>query len=247
MDQKQLGFGVAAILASLIVAGCGGGTADAPTPSTPAKAVPPVNFKANVNAGVPVTLSTDVTRVAALPKSAAKYGTQANPADAFELRAGEKELERVQGMERAFSTIGGFTNEYEPSVDTKPLQTVEPQPYRRLSGIVVGDAVVGLIVMENGSTEVITPGKKIPNSEWTVVSMDEERAVLRRSGNVNPKQIVVRLENPPPGTQPATPAGGNPGFGPGGPGGFGPGGPGGFGPGGPPPGFGRGGSNNDGD
>jgi len=246
MDQKQFSFGVSAILAGLIVAGCSGGATTPAVASTPATPVPPINFKPNVNAGVPVTLSTDVTRVAALPKAAARYGTQANPYDAFSLRPGERELERVQGMERAFSTIG-FSNEYEPSVDTKPLQTVEPQPYRRLSGIVVGDAVVGLIVMENGVTEVITPGTKIPNTDWTVVSMDEERAVLRRSGNVNPKQIVVRLENPPPGTQPANPAGGNPGFGPGGPGGFGPGGPGGFGPGGPPPGFGRGGSNNDGD
>jgi hypothetical protein len=93
---------------------------------------------------------------------------------------------------------------------------------------VVGDSVLALIDMGNGTTELIRPGQRIPGSEWTVVSIDEEKAILRRGGNRLPRQVTVRLELPPPGFG----GGGNTGGFPGGP--TGPGGP----PGGPgmPPG-----------
>jgi len=54
--------------------------------------------------------------------------------------------------------------------------------------------------MGNGAEpDVIRPGSKIPNSDWTVESIDREKAVLVRGGNAEPHRIVVRLESPPPG------------------------------------------------
>jgi hypothetical protein len=68
------------------------------------------------------------------------------------------------------------------------IPVVEPQPYRRLSGIVVGDSVLALIVMGDGAgPQIIRPGLRIPNSPWRVISIDEEQAVLRRDGDVLPR------------------------------------------------------------
>lgn len=211
--------------------GCGGGS-DAAAGTTPATTVAPirtVEFKANTDAGVPVTQSTDAASMKGLI-ARSNYGKRPDP---FALLPKERGYEQQQEMERVFGSIGGFTvlttrtTEPEP-----PLPVTEPQPYRRLAGIVVGDSVVAIIDMGNGQTEIVRPGQKIPNTEWTVASIDEEKAVLTRGGNTLPKRIIVKLESPPAGYGGA-PAGGQGGFpgGPGGPGGY-PGGPGGY-PGGP--------------
>jgi hypothetical protein len=105
---------------------------------------------------------------------------------------------------------------YEPPIEVADQsEIVEPQPYRRLAGILVGDTVSAIIIMEDGSAHIIKPGMRIPNSPWRVVSIDEEKAILRRAGNRKPTQITIRLETPLGGV-PAQ-GGGRPG-GPGGPG-----------------------------
>jgi hypothetical protein len=142
--------------------------------------------------------------------------------------AEERAFHINQSSERLLADVGGFRMDYEepPPVEINEVQ--EPQPYRRLAGVIVGESVLGLIDMGDGRPlEIIRPGQRIPNSDWTVVSIDEEKAILRRSGNRLPRQIVVRLESPP--FNPNQGGGGGPAGGPGGEGRGGP--PGGFGPG----------------
>jgi hypothetical protein len=155
--------------------------------------------------------------------------------DPFSLQSPERLFETKQLNARIAYTVSPFFEPlFTPKPDAVQIEIQEPQPYRRLAGVLVGDSVMAIIDMGDGRPmEVIRPGMQIPNSPWRVISIDEEKAVLRRSGNKRPKEIVVRLE---------TPA-----FGAGGPaigGGFGgnanPGtGAGGAGTGAPPPGTGR--------
>jgi len=148
----------------------------------------------------------------------------------------EKQYDTEQNALRLVATYGPFDPVFTPPVEQdKTPPVIEDQPYRRLAGVVVGDSVLAIIDMGNGSTELIRPGQQIPNSEWKVVSIDQDKAVLRRGGSALPHEVTVRLESPPLGV-----GGGNGQFG-GGQGGP----PSGFG--GPPGGFGRPGAAGGGD
>jgi hypothetical protein len=224
----------------VIVAGCGGAPADAgasTASTTPAAKAPDVPINQYVEAGAPVTQSADPkTNKLAIQTVAMKLGP-ARP-DPFALRNDESEFDRAQNTERVFGQMGGYSAYFTPttSADEPAAPIPEPQPYRRLAGVVVGDSVLALIDMGNNQTYLIRPGMEIPDSEWTVASIDMDKAVLKRSGSRLPHEITVRLELPP--INAAGQGGGA--FGPGGvPGGGGfPGGP--PGGGGPPPGFGGG-------
>lgn len=212
---------------SVVLGGC------ASTEPEPSSAEPTVSaFKLNspAQSGIAVTRAADTGQLKPVYQQA---GLKAGPArtDPFALKPGEMAYDKQQDAERVFAASGPFAPEFAPPVSTeKPLLPTEPQPYRRLEGIVVGDSVLAIIDMGDGTTVLIRPGQQIPNSEWRVASIDEEKAVLVRGGNVLPRQITVRLESPPPGMQPST------GFGGGGTGFGGPGGVPGMGPGGMPPG-----------
>ena len=186
-------------------------------------------FVPNADAGLPVTPDPDTKKLAnlvATKAAAGSFGTARS--DPFALTADERIFETQQTGERLFSGPSGFTTQLtlKPQVEDE-IVAPEPQPYRRLSGIVVGDSILAILEEQGRDPVIVTPGSQIPNSPWRVVSIDQDKAVLRRSGKVKPTQIVVRLETPRYGT--AAPTGGQGGF-PGGP----PGGPpgGGF-PGGP--------------
>jgi len=69
-----------------------------------------------------------------------------------------------------------------------------PQGWR-LSAILIGDGVGALLERAPGDTIEIRPGQQIQGTEWTVVSIDEERAVLRRSADMRPSTFVVRLQS----------------------------------------------------
>jgi hypothetical protein len=210
------------------VLGCGGGSgsgggAAAPTTSTTTQTVnyvPP-----NADIGIPTEMSTDDKPYKALVASTVRFKPRTDP---FQLTSEESAYDRQQNVERMVGSMGGFTNQYTvPPDETKEIPAEEPQPYRRLAGIVVGDSVLAIIDMGDGHAgTIIRPGMKIPNTEWTVVSIDQDKAVLHRDGPVGPHTITVRLESPPS-------FGGGTGF---------TSGPqqGGMGPGGPPPGRGRG-------
>jgi hypothetical protein len=130
--------------------------------------------------------------------------------DPFSLQELELAYETKQANARIFATTGAFfPSLFVPKEERVEVDFTEPQPYRRLAGVLVGDSVMAIIDMGDGRPmEVIRPGMQIPNSPWRVISIDEEKAVLKRSGNVKPKEIVVRLETP--GfSRPSAPAGGN--------------------------------------
>ena len=204
---------------SLVAIGCGGSSSSSDSSAGAALPVKKEPLVISAQAGVPVAQSADPKRFATLVASRAPgFGPgRKNP---FALTQEEADYELQQTSERLLSTAGGFSLQYQlpPETDTA-LPFVEPQPYRRLAGIVVGDSVLAIIDLGDGRTEIIRPGMKIPNTEWTVVSIDEDKAVLRRSGKALPKEIIVRLESPPPGTA----VGGAIGGGAGGAAGFGPG------------------------
>lgn len=140
-------------------------------------------------------------------------------ADPFALQQQENQYEVKENNERIFATEGSFFDSlFVPKEDTVFIEQSEPQPFRRLAGVLVGDSVMAIIDMGDGSPmQVIRPGMQIPNSPWKVVSIDQDKAVLRRSGNVKPKEVVVRLQSPAfGGSQPGQGGGGDPGSGGGG-------------------------------
>lgn len=236
-------LGLAALAVSLV--GCNiTGATKPPDPfptaavsSTPASGKAP--FEPSSDAGTPVTAAADAKRLTTLVATRDKAGAFGMArSDPFALTTQERYFETQQATERIFSGPSGFGVFVTPKPDTdEQVVAPEPQPYRRLSGIVVGDSVLAILEEQGKEPVIVTPGMKIPNTPWTVVSIDQDKAVLRRSGNVKPTQIVVRLEVPrdgfgvaPGGGAPGGPPGGPPGGYPGGP----PGGyPGGY-PGGPP-------------
>jgi len=183
------------------VAGCGGSgssssssggsPAATTTSSATANYTPP-----NVEAGIPVTISADKKPFDALVSGTVKYGHRADP---FTLTKEEEAYDKDQNAERVMAEMGGFRDEHVEKDDTVVVPYQEPQPYRRLAGIIVGDSVLALVDMGNGQLEVIRPGQKIDRTDWTVVSIDQDKAVLHRDGPIAPHNVTVRLESPPPG------------------------------------------------
>ncbi len=147
-------------------------------------------FKPVAEAGVPPDTAPPTEWATLLASHA--FSTRPDP---FALHPKEVAYEHQQAMERAFSTTGGFSVNFIPTVETVVLPVVEPQPYRRLAGVIVGDSVLALIDMGDGRIQLIRPGQVIEG--WTVASIDADKAILRRSGNRLPHEVIVRLESAP--------------------------------------------------
>lgn len=201
-----------AILSGLLAVGCqpaaddstlpvraGGGSARMP------------DFDPKVTAGVPLTQSTDPKEVETLvATNAPRLGSRNDP---FALFPAEKAFEQQQFAERVFSESGSFPSYFEvkPEYVQQAPPALEPQPYRRLSGVVIADSVLALLEMNDGNPAVlIRPGMTIPGTPWKVISIDENKAVLRRAGSTLPREITVKLEANP---AQVAPAGGGAGFG----------------------------------
>lgn len=220
---KRAGW-MAAVVSALVLAGCGPKTEESTTaaPQTfqptgaPAVATSsPAGYQYQSKVGVPLAGRGDPGMIPTLVSSRS-FSSRPDP---FALLSQERIFDMSQRAERIQSEVGFSTMFEEPEVVVSIDDTPEPQPYRRLAGILVGDTVSAILIMENGDAHIVKPGTRIPNSPWRVVSIDEEKAVLRRAGTRKPTQIVVRLETPPGGVP--NPAGQG-GFGP--PGGAQPGG-----------------------
>jgi hypothetical protein len=193
-------------------AGCNDVATDVPAP-IPAANAGTVVFKPDAEAGVGATVAGDATKIKTLVASKA-FGQRS---DIFALMPVERKREQSMLAERLTSE-SGWSTQFEPRVEVDPSQFEidDPQPYRRLAGVIIGDTVMAIMMMEDGHAEIIRPGMMIPNTEWRVVSIDEEKAVLRRAGNKRPRQIVVNLETDPGGMAPRGGTGGNSGGGTGG-------------------------------
>lgn len=187
-----MALGVVAL--SALIIGCGGeetGAVAAPVP-TPVS-LPPIE-PVKAEAGVPVAsmLDPNFDRTRALAQTR-DFGRRSDP---FALLSMERAFERQQQLERVASTTGGwFSSEFDVEDPDAGAQRVviEQQPYRRLSGVLLGNGVAALIEMEDGRVYEVVPGSQIPGTPWVVISIDAERAVLRRGGSTLPKEIIVRL------------------------------------------------------
>jgi len=174
-------------------AGCGTPPPEAGMPPGALQSVEKYKTRSDVkpkaDAGVDVPHSTDIdpAKFVALISS---HSFSSRP-DAFALLASEKVFDQEQRSEY-FLQLMPFSTEYSPPEEPAPA-VIEPQPYRRLAGVMVGDSISAIIDMGDGKTQIIYPGEKIPGTEWTVVSIDEDKAVLRRPGNVKPNEVVVPL------------------------------------------------------
>lgn len=182
---------------AIVLGGCASGVEvpdDLPGSTSPKI----VKFQADSPAGLPIAAQKDDESQfkKLVASTSSKWGYSRDP---FALMPAERKIDAEQTAERIVSSVG-FSNEYTPPEDEgeKPVY-IEQQPYRRLSGVIIGDSVMAIIDMGNGKTEIVRPGQKIPNSVWTVVSIDEDKAVLSREGSVQPKRITVRLESLPGG------------------------------------------------
>lgn len=192
--SKRAGLNlVALILASIVLAGC-----PKPPPVAQAgpepKPTPPPVIDTKVDAGVPVSASNDVGRWQNLI-AAAKIKPRKDP---FQLSDIERGFEFRQEAERLVQLQGGFSVAFEAVPEKQePAPVVEPQPAdRRLAGVLVGDSVLAIIEMGNGRpAEIVRPGQKIAGTAWTVVSIDPDKAVLHRGGNVLPHEVTVRLQS----------------------------------------------------
>lgn len=162
-------------------------------------------------AGNPTPVDTEsVTRAV----STATFASRSNP---FAMFSEERAFETGIRYRLILSKMPGYAREFQPpDPETPPaLQPVEPQPYRRLSGIYMGDTVQAIVEVE-GQREryIVSPGDRVGNTEWFVESIDSEKMILRRSGDKRPNRVVVWLELPPfrPGDAPGgggqQPAGG---------------------------------------
>lgn len=187
--NRWFGLGLFAALAAV---GCGGGSSST-TAALPTATVPVVpDMKIESRAGVPVTRSADPKGLTtAVLTTVQKYGRPRQ--DPFALTDEEKKFEASQASERLLSSDGWKTEWDEPE-DKEANPVFEPQPPRRLMGVIVGDSVYAIIDMGDGKGQVIYPGMQIPNSPWYVVSIDTDHAILRREGTTLPKQISVKLQ-----------------------------------------------------
>ncbi|MBS1703375.1 MAG: hypothetical protein JST12_17060 [Armatimonadetes bacterium] len=216
------------ILGSIVVGvgmvGCADPNADLVT-TTPSGGKMSKDYVPMAAAGISkdISKSQDPKRLATLVSSTVRFGHRTNP---FALDAGEVAFDQAQAAEKIVIDGGSFGQMYQLPEDKLPEGAgvpVEPQPYRRLSGILIGDSVLA-ILEEEGKSTIIRPGMRIPDTEWRVVSIDRDKAILRRDGNTLPKEVEVRLEVGLPGANgvpsgPGPSQGGFPGPGGGRPGG----------------------------
>jgi hypothetical protein len=217
-------------IASLMPLGCG-------TPPPPDLTVPPGALNSSkeakytaeaalspkADAGVPITNFKAEDGLVKLKALVAERTFPSRP-DPFALLAVERSFDVSQTAERYLQLQSGFQTDWTPPAEPAP-EEIEVQPYRRLAGVMVGDSILAMIDMGDGKPlRIVHPGEQIEGTEWTVVSIDSEKAVLRRSGNKKPKEIIVALGSSlsgiiiqPTGSGAGAAGGGRTGGGPGGP------------------------------
>lgn len=185
---------ILALAAAVSIVGCGDTTRQSSLPAAPtgASAIKDTP-KVNAEAGIPVTDTSgmNVFTVA----SAMNFGARSNP---FSLMWDEVRFDREQTAAHFVTMGGGYSNYFELPDDViapeDQLRKV-PIPLWRLSGIFVGEAVVAILDMGGGQTMEIRPGMQIPGTDWVVVSIDTEKATLRNTKNVLPKEVTIQLSS----------------------------------------------------
>lgn len=139
-----------------------------------------------------ISKSTDPRRNLPYIASTVRFGHRSNP---FAMNAEEISFDNAQASERIVIEGGSFGELYTLPDDKLPVaEPMEPQPYRRLSGILIGDSVLAILEEGNKST-IVRPGMMIPDTNWRVISIDRDKLILRREGSTRlPREVEVRLE-----------------------------------------------------
>ena len=212
-------FGLLAVLASV---GCETNSERFTPLTANLPQVPDIVLSAD--AGVPLLVDGTVIQPTELAPGR-EFGSRQDP---FSLLDVENVYDEAQRTEFFLGQVGGWATPIGlASLTEDEVRIVlEPVPAWRLSGVIIGNGVLALLDTGLAVYEV-RPGSKVPDTEWTVVSIDSDRAVLRREGNKLPREFAVNLQGPIGGTRPAGgavggPAGGVGGVGGGLPGGGGP-------------------------
>ena len=223
-EMRHTLFALAAVAVGL--AGCQSGVSEPETTPTGSNKFQDTLAKSRA-ADAGVEMGANPTE--GLPDSVTKAKSMAFTSrnDPFALLLEESRFNNSQAAERLNSEFGGFGQEYDdtPEEDVALQPRLQPKPAWRLSGIIISEGgVIGLLDMGNDVIQ-IRPGMNIPNSPYTVVSIDSQRAVLRRNDGQIPRDVEIDLSGPIGGSQRTQQPGQGGGFGP--PPGFG-------GPGGPP-------------
>lgn len=189
------------------------------TPEIPVVSNPRVEMPTTVaDAGIQAVVDQTPEQQAAALAQRRVYMARA---DAFALLPSERVYDRQQAAARLISEGGGFTTMFvAPEEPVVTVAVTEPLPNWRLSGVVIGDGVAALLDMGNSVID-IRPGQKVPDTDWVVVSIDAERAVLRRDNGKLPRYFVVPLSSA--NESPSSPQGGGNSGGGGGGGKLGPG------------------------
>lgn len=204
-------------VAAVGLAGCQSGVADQDTAVTGAS-----KFKDTLGTNRPAVAGAEMPAdpAAGLPNAVtlAKTMDFANRADPFKLLPEEASFDRSQAAERLNSEFGGFGQQYsEPDETAVQEPQILPKPQWRLAGIIISDGgVIGLLDEGGGQVIQIRPGMDIPGQPYTVVSVDSQRAVLRRTDGMLPHEIQIDLSGPISGASPASGGFGGGGFAPGG-------------------------------
>lgn len=195
-NGKDGGFKLVLILAVAagVAAGCQkndpAGSYGAISPVAPQE--PELNLSAN--AGVPKQPGAPVS-----PQLIAESRTFSSRPDPFALMPSERQFDLDQRTEGYLQANGSYAIYVEPELEdpgTAQPPVVEPLPAWRLSGVIIGNGVMALLDTGNRVYE-IRPGMMVPGTQWRVVSIDAERALMRREGsNRLPSEFYVTLQGP---------------------------------------------------
>lgn len=176
-------------LALVLLAGCQENEQTfGPVTATPAQQ-PELNLSADRGVPVPASAPVDPRLIAA------NVGSRQDP---WSLTPAEWSFEQSQRSELFLGEAGGFRLDVEIEADVETEEAppvIEPVPQWRLAGVIIGQGVIGLLDTGRETYE-IRPGMTVPGTEWYVVSIDQEKAVLRRDGNKLPREFAVGLSGP---------------------------------------------------
>lgn len=194
-----------ALAGAAVLTGCGPDPVKSLTEAPPGTAAAQQPFVPKADAGVRREPGDSKTLVVQASKQT--FNVRSDP---FAMSGRDVAYDRSQFAAAMTASMGWYPNIADERVEVQETFEYEPQPPRRLAGILVGETISALIDMGDGTgLQTIRPGQEIKSGDttWIVQSIDEEKAILRRAtGNKRPKYVVVRLEDS--GTMSA-PAGGS--------------------------------------
>ncbi len=190
---------VIAIVAVFMLTG-GGGTDSTVTPSPPVTQPPSITPPTGpTNAQPPMTAMAPPQ-----PPTAPKPAVRPRK-DPFALLPEEVEAMQEDAFTRApFALVASPP----PPPKVEIPEPYEPQPRRRIAGIILGQTVSAILEQEGELPQIVYPGDMV--GEFRVAAITPEGVILRRSKG-NPREVRVPLEPPSVATAGGAPAGRGPG------------------------------------